>query len=44
VDTPHTFLEKPISYKNLDDKTVIVNQVGWAGVNMGRIDFSFEKN
>ncbi len=39
----HTFLEKPISYKNLDDKTVIVNQVGWAGVNMGRIDFSFEK-
>lgn len=39
----HTFLEKPISYKNLDGKLVIVNQVGWAGINLGRIDFFFEK-
>ena len=35
----HTFLEKPTRIENLDFKTVLVNQVGWAGLNMGRIDF-----
>lgn len=39
----HTFLDKPTEEKNLDGETVLVNQVGWAGVNVGRIDFQFDK-
>ncbi|WP_029037442.1 bifunctional metallophosphatase/5'-nucleotidase [Salinimicrobium xinjiangense] len=35
----HTFLPKPTITQNLDGKNVLVNQVGWAGVNLGRIDF-----
>lgn len=35
----HTFLEKPTIVKNTDNKKVIINQVGWAGINLGRIDF-----
>ena len=27
--------------KNLDNKEVLINQVGWAGINIGRIDFIF---
>ena len=34
----HTFLEKPIIEKNLNDELVLINQVGWAGVKLGRID------
>lgn len=37
----HTFLDKPTLVKNLDDKDVIVNQVGCYGINLGRIDFYF---
>ncbi|MFK7000459.1 bifunctional metallophosphatase/5'-nucleotidase [Flavobacterium oreochromis] len=35
----HTFLDKPVIEKNLDDKEVLVNQVGAYGINLGRIDF-----
>jgi 5'-nucleotidase len=38
----HTFLAKPDLIKNKDGKEVIVNQVGWAGINLGRIDYTFE--
>jgi 5'-nucleotidase len=38
----HTFLPKPTIVKNLDDKNVLVNQVGWSGINIGRIDFYLE--
>jgi len=38
----HTFLEKPTVLKNLDEKDVLVNQVGCYGINLGRIDFYFE--
>ncbi|MDP1728123.1 MAG: bifunctional metallophosphatase/5'-nucleotidase, partial [Bacteroidota bacterium] len=38
----HTFLPEPVQYKNLVNKNVLVNQVGWAGINLGRIDFTFE--
>ena len=34
----HTFLEKPIIEKNLIGELVLVNQVGWAGLQLGRID------
>lgn len=39
----HTFLEKPTEERNLDGEMVLINQVGWAGVNLGRIDFHFDK-
>jgi len=35
----HTFLDKPVIEKNLDNKDVIINQVGCYGINLGRIDF-----
>lgn len=35
----HTFLEKPVIEKNLEEKEVIINQVGCYGLNLGRIDF-----
>jgi 5'-nucleotidase len=39
----HTFLDKPVIYKNKNGNDVIVNQVGWAGINLGRLDFEFSK-
>jgi len=39
----HTFLDAPIVYKNPAAQPVIINQVGWAGVWLGRIDIFFEK-
>ena len=38
----HTFLEKPTEELNMNGETVLVNQVGWAGVQLGRIDFEFD--
>jgi len=39
----HTFLEKPTVALNRNGKKVLINQVGWAGINLGKIDFYFEK-
>ena len=39
----HTFLDTPLSYKNSDNKEVLVAQVGWAGIRLGRIDYLFER-
>jgi 5'-nucleotidase len=39
----HTFLEEPTEVLNLDGEITLVNQVGWAGINLGRIDFEIEK-
>ena len=39
----HTFLNEPESLKNLSGKETLVNQVGFAGINLGRIDFIFSK-
>ena len=38
----HTFLPKPTLVKNINNETVIVNQVGAYGVNLGRIDLYFD--
>ncbi|WP_157208752.1 bifunctional metallophosphatase/5'-nucleotidase [Mariniflexile maritimum] len=38
----HTFLPKPTLVKNSIDKTMLVNQVGCYGINLGRIDFYFD--
>ena len=40
----HTFLKSAKSFRNLDQQEVIVNQVGWAGMMLGRLDFYFERN
>lgn len=39
----HTFLDNPIGYKNKKGDDVIVNQVGFAGIILGRLDFEFSK-
>jgi len=39
----HTFLEKPTEVINYVGQIVLVNQVGWGGIHLGRIDFDIEK-
>jgi len=39
----HTFLDNPLVYKNKKGDDVIVNQVGFAGIILGRLDFEFSK-
>ena len=39
----HTFLPKPTVTTNIEGKKVLVNQTGWAGVNLGRIDFYLDE-
>jgi 5'-nucleotidase len=38
----HTFLDTPVDVKNLDGNITTINQVGFAGINLGRIDYYFE--
>ena len=40
----HTFLPEPETFTNRQGKKVLVNQVGWAGLLLGRIDFFFDSN
>ena len=40
----HTFLKKPVKQLNADKKEVLINQVGWAGINIGKIDYHFSQN
>ena len=40
----HTFLKNPVVLKNINQKQVLINQVGWAGINLGKIDFHFSEN
>ena len=39
----HTFMKVPEDIKNLDGKITTVNQVGFAGINLGRLDYFFQK-
>ena len=39
----HTFLDDPVVYKNRKGNDTIVNQVGFAGIILGRLDFEFSK-
>jgi 5'-nucleotidase len=34
----HTFLDNPVSVNNLKNDPVVINQVGWAGLVLGRLD------
>ncbi len=40
----HTFLEKPTKIRNLSGKNTLITQVGWAGINLGRLDFYIQEN
>ena len=37
----HTFLDTPAEYTNAQGHATLINQVGWAGINLGRIDVTF---
>ena len=37
----HRFFEEPRKYRNRKGSDVVVNQVGWAGIQLGRLDYSF---
>lgn len=39
----HTFLPEPQIYTNSVGEKVLINQVGWSGLFLGRIDFFFQK-
>ncbi|TGE22958.1 bifunctional metallophosphatase/5'-nucleotidase [Hymenobacter metallicola] len=38
----HTFLEKPDVILGAGGHQTLINQVGWSGINLGRLDYSFE--
>ncbi|HNF70792.1 MAG TPA: metallophosphatase [Chitinophagaceae bacterium] len=38
----HTFLEQPYKTKNRKNQEVMINQVGWAGLMLGRINIFFD--
>jgi 5'-nucleotidase len=40
----HTFLKKPTVTKNRKGKNMLINQVGFAGINLGRIDFYLDED
>ncbi|MBI1307785.1 MAG: bifunctional metallophosphatase/5'-nucleotidase [Bacteroidetes bacterium] len=35
----HTFLEEPVSVINNQNRVIHITQTGWAGINLGKIDF-----
>jgi 5'-nucleotidase len=37
----HTFLNEPVVVKNKKRGDVVINQVGWGGINLGRLDYTF---
>jgi 5'-nucleotidase len=39
----HTFMPKPETVTNINGSDVVINQVGFAGINLGRLDFEFTK-
>ncbi len=39
----HTFLKAPETVMNQDGKPTTINQVGFAGINLGRLDYFFDR-
>ncbi|QCR24792.1 bifunctional UDP-sugar hydrolase/5'-nucleotidase [Pontibacter sp. SGAir0037] len=39
----HTFMEEPEVIRHASGHDTMINQVGWSGIFLGRIDFSFNK-
>lgn len=40
----HTFMDQPDTHRNKNGDPVIIHQVGWAGMRLGKIDVTFERN
>jgi len=40
----HTFMDEPLLLTNSQGFTTTINQVGWAGINLGRIDVEFTES
>lgn len=40
----HTFFDEPRNFTNKAGRNVLVNQVGWAGLFLGRLDYYFNRN
>jgi 5'-nucleotidase len=38
----HTFIDSPLRMRNRDGAEVLVCQVGWAGIKLGRVDYYIE--
>jgi len=38
----HTFLKQPTVVPNMNAENVVINQTGWGGINLGRLDFVFD--
>lgn len=38
----HTFLDEPTILSNKAGREILINQVGWAGLRLGRIDYVFD--
>ncbi len=39
----HTFLDEPVLAKNKKGEEVLINQVGWGGIRLGRLDYEFKR-
>ena len=39
----HTFLDAPVVQKNKRNEEVVINQVGWAGIRLGRLSYEFKR-
>ncbi|WP_426059609.1 bifunctional metallophosphatase/5'-nucleotidase [Hymenobacter sp. B1770] len=37
----HTFMDAPEPIASPDGKPTLINQVGWSGINLGRLDYEF---
>jgi 5'-nucleotidase len=37
----HTFLSAPEPVASPDGRPTMINQVGWSGINLGRLDYEF---
>jgi len=40
----HTFMDAPDTQRNKKGDPVVIHQVGWAGMRLGKIDVTFERN
>jgi 5'-nucleotidase len=40
----HTFLDKPVAFRNIEGKEVMVVQAGWGGLKLGQMNYFFEKS
>lgn len=40
----HTFMEEPMVITNRQNQPVVINQAGWGGILLGRLDILFERN